>query len=262
MTRIVFGVEYNGRDFIGWQTQEQGRTVQQALEKALSVIADQNVTVQCAGRTDTGVHALHQIAHMDTEAERKMHSWVLGGNVNLPADVNICWAKPVDGDFHARFSAVRRTYRYVILNRNARSSILDNMVSWEPRPLNETLMARAAECLVGEHDFSSYRAVACQARSPVRTVHKLQLFRRENHIVIDIEANAFLHHMVRNIAGVLMEIGMAKKSIEWAQEVLDARDRTLGGETASAAGLYLTNVEYPENFAIPKADTSQWPLCL
>lgn len=262
MARIAFGIEYCGSDFIGWQTQDQGRTVQQAVEKALSIVADHAVTVQCAGRTDTGVHALHQVAHMDTEADRKMHSWILGANVNLPLDVNICWAMPVEDDFHARFSAIKRSYRYIILNRSARSSVVHNKVSWEARYLDEKLMARAAEYLVGEHDFSSYRAVACQAKSPMRTISRLELFRKENYIVIDIEANAFLHHMVRNIAGVLMEIGMGKRPVEWAKEVLDFRDRTRGGETAPADGLYLTDVEYPEQFSIPKANASQWPLCL
>ena len=262
MIRIVLGIEYCGRDFNGWQTQDHGRTVQQTLEKALSIVADEDIVVQCAGRTDSGVHAIQQIIHFDTDANRPMHSWVLGGNVNLPADVSIVWAKQVDDDFHARFSALRRRYRYVILNRQARHSLFHKMVSCESRTLNELHMSQAAECLVGEHDFNAYRAVSCQAKSAVRTIYSIQLQRKSHFIIMDVEANAFLHHMVRNIAGVLQAIGMGKEDISWAQTVLETKDRTQGGITALADGLYLTGVEYGKDFAIPAVDASQWPLCL
>ncbi len=262
MNRIALGIEYCGSDFNGWQSQDHGRTVQQTLEQALSTVADNPVKIQCAGRTDSGVHAIHQIIHMDTDAVRTMRSWLLGVNINSPFDVNVNWVQPVCDDFHARFSAQSRSYRYIILNRVARYSLLHKKVTWECRPLDVDAMTSAAECLVGEHDFSSYRAINCQAKSPVRTISHLQLFRRGDYIILDIKANAFLHHMVRNIAGVLMDIGMGRQAIEWASEVMEKHDRTQGGVTAPPDGLYLTQVDYPEKFSIPTADPSQWPLCL
>ncbi len=254
--RIALGVEYDGSAFCGWQFQDHSPSVQEAVEKALSKVANEPVRVVCAGRTDTGVHATEQVIHFDTEVERSERSWVYGANANLPKEVAMLWATPIDEEFHARFSAVRRRYRYVIFNRNVRPTFLAWRTSWDYRPLDVARMAQAAQCLVGEHDFSSYRAVGCQAKSPVRTVHDIQLSRHNELIFIDIEANAFLHHMVRNIAGVLMAIGAGERPVDWATEVLEHRDRTLGGVTAPPSGLYLTGVSYPEQFHLPQIRSS------
>ena len=255
--RIALGIEYDGSDFAGWQLQVDGvRTVQGAVERALSRVADHPLRVICAGRTDTGVHATAQVVHFDTLAERSARSWVYGANANLPTSVSVRWARPVSDDFHARFSAVRRRYRYVILNREIRPTFLDSRVAWEYRPLDETLMRQAARHLVGEHDFSAYRAVACQAKSPVRSLYELAVTRDRDLIILDLEANAFLHHMVRNIAGVLMDIGAGKQAPGWAREVLESRDRTLGGITAQPYGLYLTGVGYPVDFHLPALSPS------
>lgn len=249
--RIALGLEYCGTRYAGWQRQGHASSIQQCVEEALSKVADQEVTVQCAGRTDAGVHALHQVIHFETTAVRESRAWVLGGNVNLPPDIGILWASQVSDDFHARFSATGRTYRYLILNRPARPGILHGRVTWEYRSLDENRMRQAAACLTGEHDFTSYRAVECQSSHPIRTVRRLDIVRQADRVIIEIEANAFLHHMVRNIAGVLMAIGAGKAAVEWSKQVLDARDRTMGGVTAAAAGLYLLNVSYPEIFQLP-----------
>jgi tRNA pseudouridine38-40 synthase len=255
--RIALGIEYDGSDFAGWQLQEgEVRTVQGSVEQALSQVADHPVRVVCAGRTDAGVHATAQVVHFDTDAERSMRSWVYGANANLPKTVSVQWARPVAEDFHARFSAVRRRYRYVILNREVRPTFLAWRVAWEYRPLSESLMQQAAQPLVGEHDFSAYRAVACQAKSPTRTLLELRVSRDRDLVILDLEANAFLHHMVRNIAGVLMDIGAGKQSPVWAREVLESRDRTLGGVTAPPHGLYLTGVSYPAHFELPPLSPS------
>lgn len=250
--RIAAGIEYNGAAFHGWQSQSHDRNVQDCLEAALARVADHAVRVHCAGRTDTGVHALQQIIHFDTDAIRDDHAWVLGSNVNLPGDVRVIWATRVAEDFHARFSATGREYHYYILNRAAAPAVQERQLTWECRPLDAERMARAAADLVGEHDFTSYRAVACQARSSVREVRDLKVSRHGDVIVLRIRANAFLHHMVRNIAGVLMAIGRGAEDEAWAKQVLDARDRTLGGVTAPPDGLYLVDVAYPERFSLPK----------
>ena len=253
-TRIAAGIEYCGRDFRGWQRQATGPTLQEAVERALSRVADSPVHVFCAGRTDAGVHARQQVIHFDPPVERKPRAWILGSNVHLPAQVSVVWAKAVSGQFHARYSALARSYQYVILNRSARPGLLTGRVTWEFRPLDELRMQAAAQCLEGEHDFSAFRAVDCQARNPVRTVTHLEVRRREDFLIIEVRANAFLHHMVRNIAGVLMMIGMGQKPVSWAQAVLDSRDRRLGGVTAPADGLYLAGVRYPAEFGIPVRD--------
>jgi len=250
--RIALGIEYDGAPFCGWQRQHGVATVQEGLERALSKVADHPVAVTCAGRTDTGVHALGQVVHFDTEAVRSPRSWAFGANANLPKSVSVTWARTVVEDFHARFSARRRRYRYVIHNRPVRPTFLQWRVAWEYRPLDVARMQAGAAHLVGEHDFSSYRALACQAKSPVRTVHRLEVSRRDELVVIDIEANAFLHHMVRNVAGVLMTIGAGEQGPHWSREVLEHRDRTLGGVTAPAHGLYLMEVDYPARFDIPR----------
>lgn len=252
MTRIALGVEYDGADYCGWQYQDHARSVQAELEQALSTVAAAPIRVHCAGRTDTGVHATGQVVHFDTDVERNERAWVFGTNANLPKDIAVLWAMEVSDEFHARFSATRRRYRYVIFNRPVRPTFLAYRTSWEFRPLDESRMQAATRYLLGKHDFSSYRAVACQAKSPIREVHELRVTRHGEYIFIEIEANAFLHHMVRNIAGVLMAIGRGEQEPQWAEEVLHYRDRTLGGVTAPPYGLYLESVTYPEYFGLPK----------
>ena len=245
--RYAAGVEYNGAAFHGWEVQQpEIRTVQGEVERALSKVANHFVRITTAGRTDTGVHASGQVIHFESEAERSERSWVYGANANLPADVCLSWVKPVSEEFHARFSALSRTYRYVIFNRPVRSALLVKERTWVYRPLDEERMQQGADHLVGEHDFSSYRAVACQAHSPVRTISRLEVSRHGEEIHIEVQANAFLHHMVRNIAGVLIAIGSGLQQSEWAREVLEYRDRTLGGVTAPPEGLTLIAVEYPQ----------------
>ena len=257
--RYAAGVEYDGTAFHGWQIQVGVNTVQEQLQNALSRVANHPVSVQCAGRTDAGVHAFGQIVHFDSDATRSTRNWLLGTNVNLPDDVNINWILPVVDDFHARFSAISRSYRYVIYNGCTRSSILRNRAVWQRRQLDLDRMKSAAKALVGTHDFSSFRAIGCQAKSPVRTLSRLELSRAGDMIFIELSANAFLHHMVRNIAGVLISIGCGDRPVDWAQQVLEHRDRTLGGGTAPAQGLYLTNVGYPPEFGLQEFDTS-WML--
>lgn len=244
MMRIALGVEYDGSGFCGWQTQLQGRAVQACVEQALSRVANHPVSVVCAGRTDAGVHATAQVIHFDTESVRTARSWVLGGNTHLPPEISLLWAKEVDADFSARFSARSRRYRYVILNRWVRPGVLHRKVSWHHPPLDAERMHAAGQRLLGEWDFTSFRAVGCQAKSPVRTLLSLSVTRRGDFIYLDVHANAFLHHMVRNIAGVLMAVGEGERPVEWVSEVLHARDRTLGGVTAPPHGLYLVHVEY------------------
>lgn len=251
--RVALGVEYDGTAFHGWQTQSGVRTVQDELERALAKLADHPIGVTVAGRTDAGVHGIGQVVHFDTEARRQTGSWVLGTNSFLPRDICVLWARPVEDAFHARFSAIARRYRYLILNRGSRPALLRSRVTWEFRALDADRMAAAARHLVGEHDFSAFRAQECQAKSPVRTLHHLDARREGDFISIDAEANGFLHHMVRNIAGVLMSIGMGKAEPEWADEVLQGRDRARGGVTAPASGLYLMQVRYPPHYRIPAA---------
>jgi tRNA pseudouridine38-40 synthase len=253
--RLALGVEYNGTSYHGWQLQSGVNTVQAVVEAALSSVANHAVRVICAGRTDTGVHAVGQVVHFDTTAVRTEHSWIFGANANLPDDVSITWAREIADDFHARYSAIRRHYRYIIFNRHVRPALLAGNVSWNYRPLDCDRMHVAGQYLIGEHDFSSYRALECQSRTPMRNVHSLEVVRRGSYVTIDIVANAFLHHMVRNIAGVLMTIGAGDRQPIWAKEVLDLRDRTLGGVTAPPFGLYLMAVHYPETFDIPQVDT-------
>ncbi len=213
-------------------------------------MADHVVQTACAGRTDAGVHATWQVIHFDSHAERSERSWLLGTNSNLPADVRLLSIAPVGEAFHARFSAQARRYRYVILNRPVASALLRQRVTWVRQPLDVRRVSAAAAHLLGEHDFSSFRAVACQAKSPVKTVHRLDVTRSGDYLYLDVEANAFLHHMVRNIAGVLMAVGRGEREPEWVAEVLDCRDRTQGGVTAPAAGLYLVGVRYPREYGL------------
>lgn len=250
--RVAIGVQYDGSGFRGWQAQQpRTRTVQTVLEQALAKVANHPVRLVCAGRTDAGVHGVGQVAHFDTTALRSERAWVRGGNAHLPLDISLNWARETPDDFHARFAALARRYRYLILNRPQRSALWRERAAWHYRPLDAERMQRASQALVGEHDFSSFRAAECQARHPVRTVHELTLRRQGDGIVLDVEANAFLHHMVRNIAGVLMAIGAGDRPVEWAREVLERRDRTQAGVTAPAEGLYLVAVRYPEQFGLP-----------
>ncbi|RRJ84925.1 tRNA pseudouridine(38-40) synthase TruA [Aestuariirhabdus litorea] len=251
--RFAASVQYDGHAYHGWQAQRSGvASVQRHVEAALGRVADHEVTVICAGRTDSGVHASHQVIHFDSPAERTERGWTFGANANLPDDIAINWVVEIDPEFHARFSAIYRRYRYVILNQPTRPAILPRGVTWNYRPLDVARMAEAAKALVGEHDFSSYRAVGCQAKSPVRTISHLRVERFGPLIVIDVQANAFLHHMVRNIAGVLMAIGCGKEPVSWARQVLEHRDRARGGVTAPPYGLYFVDVGYPERFALPR----------
>ncbi len=255
--RIALGIEYDGSPFCGWQRQKDSSTVQQVLEQAISRVADAPVGVHAAGRTDTGVHATEQVVHFDSTAERTARSWVLGVNTHLPDSVSVLWARAVEEDFHARYSATSRQYRYVILNRPTRPALLRERATWVHAALDSGRMQEAARCLQGTHDFSSYRALTCQAKSPVRTVHELSVQRCGEFLFVDILADGFLHHMVRNIAGVLMAIGKGKQEASWAKEVLELRDRTLGGVTAPAAGLYLVKVQYDGKYGLDPA--VQWP---
>lgn len=251
--RLAIGLDFNGRAYRGWQTQQPGvKSVQETLERAIAHVADHPVTVIAAGRTDAGVHASGMVAHFDTGAVRPERSWLLGVNTRLPEDIALRWITPVSDEFHARFKAVARRYRYVIYNHPLRSSLLAGMVTWHYHALDMARMQAAAAHLVGRHDFSAFRAVGCQARHPVRDVQFLTLARRGPLIVLDIQADGFLHHMVRNIAGVLMAIGQGKAEPDWAREVLEARDRTLGGVTAPAEGLYFVDALYPGQFDLPR----------
>lgn len=249
--RVALGVEYDGTHFAGWQVQPKQRTVQLCLEKALSVVADQPVSTVAAGRTDSGVHALQQVVHFDTDASRDERNWILGLNTNLPKDINIVWAKPVNDDFSARFSAVRRTYRYLILNRISRSAIHDNRMWWYFQKLDEKRMQAAADILVGHHDFSAFRAKECQAKSPMKTLEKISVTRFEDCIAIDVVGLSFLHHMVRNLVGVLVPIGEGRQPVEWAKSVLESKQRAQGGITSPPEGLYFVNVDYPQEYELP-----------
>lgn len=252
--RIALGVEYDGSGFRGFQTQGVGvPTVQRCLEQALTAVAAHPVAVTCAGRTDAGVHAGGQVVHFDSDADRPLRAWVMGGNAHLPDAISIIWAQPVPDSFHARFSALARCYRYIIINRAVRSALLRQRVTWWYQPLDAERMHLAGQALLGEHDFSSYRAQGCQSRSPMRCVHELTVTRYGDYIVLDIEANAFLQHMVRNIVGVLLAIGAGERPLDWARAVLELRDRTLGGVTAPPDGLSLIAVRYPPEFALLSA---------
>ncbi len=258
--RIALGVEYDGSQFFGWQRQIDDNTIQQNVERAVSAVADTELSVQAAGRTDTGVHATEQILHFDCQRERDLKAWVMGVNTHLPHSVSILWAKEMSADFHARFSAESRRYRYVILNRSSRPALMHKKVTWIFHDLNVDDMQQAALSLVGRHDFTSYRAVACQAKSPVRTVHQIKIEQRNQFILMDIHADGFLHHMVRNIAGVLISIGKGEQDVSWSKQVLDTRDRSLGGVTAPAAGLYLVKVHYADKYKLDSV--IRWPVNL
>jgi len=253
MNRIAVGIEYDGSAFAGWQSQQSLRTVQQVLEEALGGVAAGPVSLVCAGRTDAGVHARAQVAHFDTHAERSARGWILGANTALADDAAILWAQRVPAHFHARYCAEARTYRYLILNRTARSALSARRTAWVTRALDVPRMQEAAAHLLGEHDFSAFRSAECQAKSPIRRLTRLAIERRGDWITIEAEANAFLHHMVRNIAGLLIAIGKGDEPPNWARSVLEGRDRTRSAATAPATGLYLWEVRYPAAFGLPAA---------
>ncbi len=249
--RYALGVEYDGRPFFGWQTQRQEPTVQAVLERALGQVANQAIRVVCAGRTDTGVHARCQVVHFDSEAERSRRSWILGANSNLPSGVCVLWLQPVGEDFHARFSAFARSYQYVILNRWIRPAIDHGLVSWQRQPLDHLAMHKAAQALLGEHDFSAFRSAGCSANHPVRELQSIEVRRNGDRVTIDVTANGFLYHMVRNIAGSLMDVGTGERPVSWIGDLLEGRDRTRAGVTAPPDGLYFQGVRYPEAFGLP-----------
>ena len=251
LIRLAACVEYDGAAYYGWQRLSHGPSVQEEVERALSVVADQPVSVQCAGRTDSGVHAVGQIIHFETKAERPLRGWLRGSNVKLPDGIALRWIQPVADDFHARFSAQSRRYRYIIQNRDARPALLKGRVAWNYHPLNVERMHEAAQCLLGENDFSSFRAAACQSHHAMREMQLISVSRKGDFIYIDVQANAFLHHMVRNIVGSLLLVGKGDRPAEWIADLLAARDRNQAGMTAAASGLYFVHVNYPPEFNLP-----------
>ncbi|MEX1082483.1 MAG: tRNA pseudouridine(38-40) synthase TruA [Halofilum sp. (in: g-proteobacteria)] len=258
--RIACCVEYDGTGFQGWQIQPASRTVQGEVEAALSRVADEPVHTMCAGRTDAGVHAVGQVFHFDTATLRPDRAWLMGGNTHLPADVAIRWARPTDDEFHARFSATDRLYRYVVAEGAARPALWRARLAWSAQSLDVRAMRAAAAQLVGEHDFSAFRTAACRARHPVRSVHFVTVTRRDDLIAIDVRANAFLHNMVRIIVGTLLSVGRGDHPPEWIAELIAGRDRTRGGSTAPAHGLYFLGPRYPAHFRLPERAEACPPL--
>jgi len=251
--RIAVGVEYDGTAYAGWQSQATADSIQAQVERALGEVANHPVDVTCAGRTDAGVHALGQVAHFDTTAVRSSRGWVLGANTHLPDDIALNWAVTVPAEFHARYSAAARSYRYVILNRPTRSALARLRACLVHRALDAQAMHSAAQWLVGEHDFTSFRSAECQSRTPVRRVDSIRVVRDGEFVIIDVTANAFLHHMVRNFAGALLSVGLGEAAPEWIRELVGLRDRTRAGVTAPPQGLYLRTIEYPASLGLPGA---------
>jgi tRNA pseudouridine38-40 synthase len=253
-TRFALGIEYDGSRFLGWQTQPGGGTVQDALEAALSGVANEPVAVTCAGRTDRGVHARAQVVHFETAAQRPDSAWVRGVNALLPEAVAVLWSRRVAPDFHARYSALSRTYRYVLLNRPVRPALAARHAGWHHAPLEVAAMREAAAQLLGEHDFSAFRSAECQAKNPVRTLHAIAIERAGERIDFVLRANAWLQHMVRNIVGTLAYVGKGKHPPQWAKKVLESRDRSLAAPTFGSEGLYLESVEYDARWDLPALD--------
>jgi tRNA pseudouridine38-40 synthase len=252
VARFAVGLEYDGTAYAGWQSQQRGvPSIQEHAETAFSRVADSLVSLVCAGRTDSGVHARLQVAHFESDAVRPLRGWVLGANSHLPRDISLAWVLPVPAHFHARYSAESRTYRYFIFNRGVRSALAGKRAAHIHRPLDHERMNAATVALVGTHDFSAFRSSECQAKSPTRRLTHLSVEREGDFVLIEVTANAFLHHMVRNIAGLLIAIGQGERQPSWAGEVLESRDRTRGHVTAPAEGLYFWSVEYPEVFGLP-----------
>ena len=251
MVRVALGLEYDGTDFVGWQEQRNGRSVQDTLAVAVTAVANEPITIHGAGRTDAGVHAAGQVAHFDTHAKRSARQWVLGVNSNLPDDIAVCWARDVDADFDARRSALWRLYRYELLQRQTRSALARRRSWWVREPLDCAAMTAAAVAWLGENDFSAFRAAGCQSRSAMRRLMSVSVRVEGSVVALDFRANAFLHHMVRNLVGVLVDIGRGSAPIRWAAELMRSRDRTRGGVTAPPQGLTLVHVRYPERYGLP-----------
>jgi tRNA pseudouridine38-40 synthase len=259
MTRYAAGIDYVGTEFAGWQALQRFRTAQGELEAALSKVAAHPLRVTAAGRTDAGVHALQQVVHFDSEAVRSDYAWLLGSNRYLPRDLSVRWLQPVSDDFHARYKAIARSYRYVIHNHRARSALLFNRSGWWPQPLAAEAMHEAAQALIGEQDFSAFRDSQCQSKTAVRRISSITVSRSGDFVVIDICGNAFLHHMVRNITGTLAEVGLGKRPVAWVAQVLAGRDRRQGGITAPAGGLYFVGPQYGAEFALPPPPRPWFP---
>jgi tRNA pseudouridine38-40 synthase len=249
--RIACGIEYDGQPFYGFQIQVQEPTVQSCLEIAISKVANHPVKIHCAGRTDTGVSASHQVIHFETAAVRTEHQWTLGINTALHNGIVVLWVKIVDDDFHARFSAINRSYEYHILNRKVRPAINRHHLTWILQPLNHNAMHEAAQCLIGTHDFSAFRSSRCQANHPERTFIHAKIVRQDQTISCQFKANGFLHHMIRNVMGTLIKVGKGEQPISWVRQVLESKDRTQAGMTAAPNGLTFRNVTYPDKFEIP-----------
>ncbi|WP_137166535.1 tRNA pseudouridine(38-40) synthase TruA [Salinimonas lutimaris] len=252
MGRYALGIEYDGAAVYGWQRQNRVPTVQEYLENALSKVANTTINVQCAGRTDAGVHATGQVVHFDCTEHRPERAWTMGVNTNLPDSIAVTWAKQVDDDFHARFSASHRRYRYIIYNSPLRPAILGKGVTHCYKELDADLMHEAAQALLGEQDFSAFRAAHCQSKTPYRKVTDVKVSRQGRYVILEIQANAFLHHMVRNIAGSLIEVGAQEQPVDWIGSLLQSKDRTMAAATAKPHGLYLVDVTYPAQFGLPE----------
>ena len=249
--RYALGIEYDGSQFLGWQRNHESATVQSAVEDALSFVADHPVEVICAGRTDAGVHAQCQVVHFDSEATRNERAWLMGGNTRLPRSVRLLWCRSVPEQFHARYSARARHYRYSILNRAIAPAMQRHYLSWERLPLDAERMHRAAQALVGEHDFSAFRTAQCQAKHPIRELQAISVRRDGERVSVQVQANAFLHHMVRNIVGSLVPIGRGERSESWLAQLLEGKDRTVAGPTAPAEGLLFLGPKYPREWTLP-----------
>ncbi|MGB9151217.1 MAG: tRNA pseudouridine(38-40) synthase TruA [Burkholderiales bacterium] len=256
--RIALGIEYDGTAHCGWQSQPSGCGVQDSLETAIGEIAAEKISLICAGRTDTGVHALAQVAHFDTRAQRPDTAWVRGVNALLPGSVAVQWAAPVDEEFHARFSAVSRTYTYILFNHPVRPALQAGKVGWYHAPLDVTAMHTAAQVLVGKHDFSAFRAAECQAKTAIKTINYLELEKRDEYLVLTLNANGFLHHMVRNIIGSLVCIGAGKQPAAWMQGLLLEKDRARAAPTFAPDGLYLVAIEYADKWKLPVFGKPAW----
>ncbi len=262
LKRVVLGVQYDGAPWQGWQTQLNGLTVQDKLELALGKFTRQEISTSCAGRTDAGVHAIEQVVHFDTVLDRDMQSWVRGVNTFLPPSIAVRWATEVandaDENFHARFSARSRTYQYVLYNNQVRSPLLEGKAGWVFRTLDVDKMRVAAAYLLGEHDFSSFRSVQCQAKSPIKTMYAIKIEQRGDLIMFTVHANAFLHHMVRNIIGSLIYVGNGTQPSTWLKELLEAQDRKIAAPTFMADGLYLAKIDYDPKWKLPQIDTQNF----
>lgn len=256
--RIAAVIEYRGTRYSGWQFQDHTSSIQDELEKALSFVANEPIRVICAGRTDAGVHALGQVVHWDTEVVRLDHGWRMGANTRLPDDISIQWVGRVEGGFHARYDAIERSYRYYLLNRSSRSATAAGLITLERRPLDADVMHRAAQALVGEHDFSSFRASGCQAKHAVRTIKRITVRRRGDVLCVEVLGNAFLHNMIRIIVGNLLAVGCGGEAEGFIAELLVKEDRTQGRTTAKPDGLYFVGPRYASEAGIPSPSDSQF----